>query len=395
MAEIQQMIYVYTNIIKSLTNDGKEFKAQDVVDLYKERKQASFNKPFIFPTHAERFQRQRDERARFDKLEQEVAEIKRTLSFVLAGRPIQEVNQIKLFEFLNYVLENERLTDSQYRKFRTLKFNLKEFTKEDIVIADIDQNWIHKFNDFLLEKKMSKNSISLLFIKFKALNDMCKRIHKQFNSEIADYKVNSKGASEKKLIRDILNDDQVDQLFESKWDNPVTQESVNLFLFAFAIGAFRVGDILSLKWDEISNSYIYAEASKTRKISFVNFDNLTERRQKMIKQVLDYQRGFKKSVNQHIFFNLNNMKQVHDALSRHLKLVAKELKFKDESGTKINLTPNSVRHSFAYNVIVNNDLSVFELRDLFQHENVTTTEGYLKKLKSRIIQEKIRAKVTY
>ena len=35
MAEIQQMIYVYTNIIKSLTNDGKEFKAQDVVDLYK------------------------------------------------------------------------------------------------------------------------------------------------------------------------------------------------------------------------------------------------------------------------------------------------------------------------------------------------------------------------
>ncbi len=134
-------------------------------------------------------------------------------------------------------------------------------------------------------------------------------------------------------------------------------QSKNAFLFSCFTG-LRLGDVLSLTFDQIQEGEIHFRQQKTKKIEAFP---LAEDAQKII----EYQLNRKKKTVK--VFDLPKSKS---SINRYLKQIIKE------AGITKNIHYHCSRHTFAIRCL-NSGMSIYEVSKFLGHSDIKTTEVYL------------------
>ena len=153
----------------------------------------------------------------------------------------------------------------------------------------------------------------------------------------------------------------------------------NYFFFAFNTAGMRIGDLIFLKWEHIIDGRIEYTMKKTG--SFKSF-RLSNKNMEILK--FYYNENAKPS--HYVFPLLSNNVDYSDSLflfnqkGSKTALVNSALKdLAKMAGIRKNLTTHIARHTFG-NIARQKNVNLFDLKNMFAHDSIKTTEMYLASL---------------
>lgn len=152
-----------------------------------------------------------------------------------------------------------------------------------------------------------------------------------------------------------------------------TWHTRNVFLFSFYLAGIRIGDTLSLKWNDISNGRLYYRMGKNKKVDSLQLPDKALQILLLYKEDATHPSGFvfpelKKA-------NLNDPKDIYrkvnsakSKFNEHLKKIAELAKINKT------ITNHISRHSFGN--VAGAKIPVQMLQKLYRHSHLSTTIGY-------------------
>ena len=158
------------------------------------------------------------------------------------------------------------------------------------------------------------------------------------------------------------------------------QDARNVFLFCFFNAGVRIGDLLRLKWENITPEG-RLEYQMTKQGGTIS----TKLRPESLKIIREYQKKNSKEANYIFPFLPNGIEEERPAvvlnqISAKTALINKNLKaIASLAGIKKNLSTHIARHSFA-NLARKNGVGVYEISQALKHSSLQVTEAYLKTL---------------
>lgn len=142
--------------------------------------------------------------------------------------------------------------------------------------------------------------------------------------------------------------------------------SSDMFAFRYYCLGMRIKDQLLLKRDQIVNDRLIYTTHKTNKPFDFKLPN------ECLKIIAKYPDG------KYLFPIMNAPKAtVHNVISAMNKSIKKVAKY---AGIKKNLSTHSARHTFAF---INQGKGTHFIQKAFDHEDISTTEGYIESLSNQ------------
>lgn len=380
---IDRMIRDLETVIYELNKQNIPFNAQDIIRHYKSGDFKS-DKPFAPQDLSEmKWGYHTSMQSRIKKLETEVETLKSTIR-LLRGSDDSSIDLYFRRGFKDYQKEiSSYASDSVQKKFSTAYKNIDEYMSSDKKWSEIDEKFLFDFTNHLISKGLKKDSISQIFIQIRKFNDHVIRSFKYENKAVSEFKPDLQRASKSEMIKDILNVDQFDKIKNYKFSKPYHQQHLNFFLMIYALGSIRGGDVRVMKFNQFNDDLIQIRASKTGKLQTVDMTLLSEERLAIVEDVLTYQKQFEDK--EGYVFPALQVKGWTSNVNRVVKMLQNAFKFKNDDGDPIEISMNTARHSFALKCVLEG-YSLVQLKILFGHESIATTEKYLKSLKKREIQ---------
>ncbi|KJJ39888.1 site-specific integrase [Aequorivita vladivostokensis] len=251
---------------------------------------------------------------------------------------------------------------------------LKEFSKTTTLpFENITESFLYRFKSYLLgDKKLSERTVVNYLILIRTTFNIAIR------DEVIDRDIYPFGRG-KVTIRIPesdkvgLNKDEIIKLESLNLESLAKKHALNVWLFSFYLAGIRVGDVLRLKWGDITDGRLNYRMSKNKKLVSL----------KMPEKALQILDGYKTSdikKNDFIFpelkkAKLNDSKDVTRKIqtatrkfNRHLSKVATLAKI-DKS-----ISMHIARHSFGY--ISGAKIPIQMLQKLYRHSSITTTVNY-------------------
>jgi site-specific recombinase XerD len=268
--------------------------------------------------------------------------------------------------------------------YRDSKNALIKFTQgKDLSFGKIDTTFLNKFEEFLLGKNVSENSISVYFRTLrslfnKAIQEKLIKIEKYpFNV----YKISKLSVKTKKRAISMESIQKISNLdFEI---DSLDWHSKNYFLFSFYTMGTNIVDIAHLTKANIEDGRLKYKRMKTG--NEYNIKLLAP-----ALEILDYYLKHPKS--NYIFPMLNNTihispTQIHNRVKKVTKQINASLK---SIGVlceiEIKLTTYVARHSFA-TVLKRNGVSTSIISEAMKHDTEKTTQIYLDSFENSVIDD--------
>ena len=172
---------------------------------------------------------------------------------------------------------------------------------------------------------------------------------------------------EKKLPT-YLTSEEVDKLLNMRLTKPVDYRNKAMLELIYATGA-RISEITNLELNQIDyDECVIRVTGKGKKDRIIPFGDTAS---KTLKEYIEVYRVFliKNDTCNYVFINKNGSKISRQMIFKILKSLAKK------AGIKKEISPHTLRHSFATNLL-NNGADLRVIQELLGHENLETTEIY-------------------
>ncbi len=251
---------------------------------------------------------------------------------------------------------------------------LKEFAKTaSLPFENITESFLYRFKSYLLgDKKLTERTVVNYLILIRTTFNIAIR------DEVIDRDLYPFGRG-KVTIRIPesdkvgLNKDEIIKLESLNLESQAKQHALNVWLFSFYLAGIRVGDVLRLKWGDITDGRLNYRMSKNKKLVSL----------KMPEKALQILDGYKTSDTKKDYFifpelrkaKLKDSKDVTRKIqtatrkfNRHLVKVATLAKIDKDISMHI------ARHSFGN--ISGAKIPIQMLQKLYRHSSITTTVNY-------------------
>lgn len=255
----------------------------------------------------------------------------------------------KLIDFGSEVVNSSSRKEHTKDSYKTLFNNLQKF-KKDILLSDIDYNFIVKYNNWLKEQGIMHNTIVGRLRNLKAILNEAKRRKLITENPFDNFKIpsmtNKKGYLTRSDIKKLENVELTNR------ENKVR----NAFLFAVYTG-LRFSDIVTLKNENIVNKWL---------------------KKKMIKTEINIELPLEDLFDGKALELLNNYKSI-ESFSKSIGANGTSNKILKEIARKAQLskipTFHMARHTFA-TILLEDGVPVTTVQKLLGHTKLTTTMIY-------------------
>jgi len=237
----------------------------------------------------------------------------------------------------------------------TLK-KVKTFTGGHLSFLEIDEEWLRKFQKFLLSE-VSQITAWLYSANLKYVLNRAMR-EKILPENPAN---NISGIKKPETKREYLTIEEVKLLISKKCKNNEVKEA---FLFCCFTG-FRYSDVKALRWEDIKADVIEYKQKKINAIEYLPIS-------KSAQNILDKRRDELDIESEELIFKIPHKEQVHHNIKNWVK----------EAKINKRVSFNTSRHTFA-TLSLTSGVDLYTVSKLLGHKNISTTQVYAK-----IIDEK-------
>lgn len=271
----------------------------------------------------------------------------------MAGSEIQKLKQ----EFLEY-LEIERgrsvKTVENYDRYLTRLFTFGKVSK----ISDIDDDLVRRFRLTINRENLKKNTQNYHLI---ALRTFLKFLAKKGIKSLAPERIELAKVGAREL--DLITEVELKRLLSGpKTNTPSGLRDKALLELLFSTG-LRVSELCSLDRDSIDLSRgEFTIRGKGEKVRLVF---LSPEAADYLKQ---YEKG-RKDMDEALFVNPNGGRLTTRSVERLVK------KYSTKAGIGRRVTPHTLRHSFATDLL-QNGADIRSVQVMLGHANITTTQVY-------------------
>lgn len=266
-------------------------------------------------------------------------------------------------EFLRYLLIDKGYSNNTIESYKMDLDKFKEFNKGKN-ISDISNNDLKKYVKWLKENKLNEKSISR--------NISCLRSFYKF-LVIEKYTKNNTADSVylpkiKKMLPTTLTEEEVINLLDIDLIDCFSYRNKAMLEVMYATG-MRVSELVNLKLNDIDLSQdiirVFGKGSKDRVVPIGDYAK---------KYITIYLKNYRSSMlkkynNDYVFLNNHGSKMTRQGFFKIIKKLA------SEKGIKKELSPHTIRHSFASHLLkYGADLRT--IQELLGHSDISTTQIY-------------------
>ncbi|BAV59199.1 tyrosine recombinase XerD [Endomicrobiia bacterium] len=279
-----------------------------------------------------------------------------------------------LNDFISYIIVEKRLSENTVLAYKAdvLKF-INFAKKKQISLENFEHNDI---TDFLWEMKTEGLKPRSIFRVIESL----RQFYKFLNSEDLAKNNPTLYLATPNLpenLPDILTFDEVDLLLNSINDDDEMHIRNKAMLELLYAAGLRVSELINLKFSDINLEDCFlrtiGKGSKERLVPFGN-------KAKFFISIYLKKRRPCLNVNDHIFISRLGKKLSRIEFWRQLKNIAKNV------GINKNITPHTLRHSFASHLL-KGGADIRFVQEMLGHASITTTQIYTHLDEDRIVQQ--------
>ena len=267
----------------------------------------------------------------------------------------------EIYDYMNYLMIERQLSNNTidaykrdlYSFFNYVKRSSKNVNKDDII------KYIRYLNSELNPKSVNRHIVTLKnYFNFLEKNSMIK----------INPTEDITGLKTKKTIPRVLSEEDIDKLLDINPKNAFEYRNKAMIELMYSSG-LRVSELLNLNVNDIDFDLnivrIFGKGSKER-IMPINeiatsylYDYINIYRKTLLKN----------KVNDILFLNSRGEKLSRQGFFKILKEIARE------KGIKKELSPHTLRHSFATHLL-NHGADLRSIQTMLGHENIETTQIY-------------------
>lgn len=282
-------------------------------------------------------------------------------------------NQELLNEYLLSIVVEKGLSKNTLLAYKNdLTFFLNYLKENNTVILDIDHYQVNEYIEYLQDNKLAIKSIKR---KVSALKNffIYLTLHENFKYDFSYFE----SLKEEEYLPKFVAQEDMNRVLDSlKTDTFIEIRNKAICELMYATG-IRVCELVSLKRDNVSfvnqTIKVNGKGAKERIIPF------SEKCSKWLLLYLEKVKTLEKKGNNSYLFITKNNKQV---TRQEIYILIKEVF--EEQGIK-NVTPHTLRHSFASNLL-SQGCPLMIVKTILGHEDIKTTQIYThvenKKIKS-------------
>ena len=261
--------------------------------------------------------------------------------------------------YLEYLKYERRVSDNTVESYgENLKKLTQNINKDILSLTTSDIRMI--LNNMETSPKTKAHYLSVLnsFYNYMIFNGIIK------NNPCSGIKLPK---LEKKLPN-YLTIEEIDKLLDIKLIKPIDYRNKAMLEVLFATGT-RISELINLTLNQIDyNECIIRVLGKGKKDRIIPIGNTA---MEYLKLYINEYRGFilKTKNSEYVFINKNGTKISRQGFFKILKKLVKE------AGIEKDVSPHTLRHSFA-TYLLNNGADLRIIQELLGHENLVTTEIY-------------------
>ncbi|MEK5441970.1 MULTISPECIES: site-specific tyrosine recombinase XerD [unclassified Fredinandcohnia] len=282
----------------------------------------------------------------------------------------------QLKDYLHYLVVERRLATNTVKSYeRDLKKYYQYVTKVENITAFNDVNRLHVIH-FLKHLKEQGNSSRTLARNIASIRSFHKFL---FRDKITDHDPTEQietPQAERKLPK-VLNISEVEALLDApKLDNPLGIRDKAMLELLYATG-LRVSELINLNLADIHLSMGFIRClGKGNKERIVPLGSVAT---KALQAYLDNGRAqlVKRKKTDAFFVNHHGNRLTRQGFWKNLKKITKEAQIEKE------LTPHTLRHSFATHLL-ENGADLRAVQEMLGHADISTTQIYTHVTKTRL-----------
>lgn len=267
-------------------------------------------------------------------------------------------------DFLNYLKYERNFSDNTILSYRK---PLKDFSsyldENNLNFANVPYGSVRKYIQLLYEKKIN---VSTLSHHISVLKSFYKYLNSEKNITNNPMVLISCPKKEKKLPV-YLKYEELEKLFDSVEDGPCAIRDILILEMLYSTGV-RISELINIKLNDISfeerKILILGKGRKEREVYF------GERCLSLLYSYLeDFRKKYCTLKNDFLFINEKGEQITDNCVRKSLADILKK------SNLKINVTPHTLRHTFATHML-DEGADLKTVSDLLGHENLSTTTIY-------------------
>lgn len=277
-------------------------------------------------------------------------------------------------EFIDYIHNTKKAsnnTEVSYR--RDLKKVVEYFHDKGILeMSDVTDLDLEGYMADMQQKQFASSTISRSVASIHALFQYLfkeGKIKKDPSENLHSPKVEKK-------VPEVLSIEEVDKLLKQpSYDTPKGKRDKAMLELLYATG-MRVSELIHLKISDVNLQYGYVSCSENDKERIIPIGNISKT---ALKRYVDEARDFyvKDEDQTALFTNVSGNAMSRQGFWKMLKAYA------DEAGIKQDITPHTLRHSFAVHML-QNGADVKSVQEMLGHSDISTTQVYLNMKMNRI-----------
>ena len=266
-----------------------------------------------------------------------------------------------IFEFVNYLLIDKNYSKNTIESYKRDLDLFDNYINKDI--NSINKEDIKKYLKYLKDSKHKERSVARnlsslkSFYKFLLINNVVKLNPME---GITSLKLAKK-------LPDILTIDEVNKLLDIKLDDNYSYRNKAMFELLYATG-LRVSELVDLKTYDIDlEEDIVRAMGKGSKERIIPMGDYAKN---ALSSYLNIRYTFlKKETTDYLFLNNHGKKMTRQGFFKILKKLIRD------KGIKKDISPHTLRHSFATHMI-NNGADLRTIQELLGHSDISTTQIY-------------------
>ena len=268
-----------------------------------------------------------------------------------------------IMEFLRYLLIDKGYSNNTIESYKRDLEKFLEFNK-DKNINTINNEDLKEYIKYLKEENLNEKSIARNISSLKSFYKFLV-ISKYINNNPSDALFLPKL---KKSLPSILTEDEVFKLLDIKLTDNFSYRNKAMLELMYASG-LRVSELINLKLQDIDLRgdviRTFGKGSKERVIPIGDYA-----KEYLEKYIYEYRGSMLKKVNnEYLFLNNHGMQMTRQGFFKIIKKIAKE------KGINKELSPHTLRHSFASHLLkYGADLRT--IQELLGHSDISTTQIY-------------------
>ena len=271
------------------------------------------------------------------------------------------MNEKYIEEFIDYLRFEKKYSENTISSYKRDLNKINSYLKKDFIKltkADI-QKYIQN-----LSKNESSNTISRTISSLKSFYKFLE-INKYTNTNPLTTNINTKTA--RKLPK-VLSEEEVNKLLDINLNNDFDYRNKAMLELMYSSG-LRVSELINLTVNDVDlkNSLvrIFGKGSKERIVPLNDY--ATE----ALNNYILYHRPklFKQKENNYLFLNNHGNQMTRQGFFKTLKKITKE------KGIKSELSPHTLRHSFATHLL-KYGADLRSIQELLGHSDISTTQIY-------------------